>query len=341
MTFRLGLARGGPDPLTDSLLEAIALAADSLDVRCEWLRRSEDEPEFDAVLLVGAPRSYAWLLDSPQASTRISWFGEPLPRQPKANARFRSRPGMGSCGGTSGTILRVARRVAGPLKRVSPPGRLGAWRETAAIEHERVDNLAMAAWCRDRGARIVVTSRDRGASLAAAGIPATVVPFGYHPRHAGPLTPPDSPRDIEVVVVGTGLNSTRLRRGRILARLRPGLRRLGQVVEIDGRWGNERDAILRRARVVLDIQRVPGNFTGLRWLLASAAGSVYVGEPMDDPAPLRVGVDHVEAPTDSLIAAAARLLEDEPRRRSIADESQLLLRGDLAMQRSLERVLAL
>ena len=191
-----------------------------------------------------------------------------------------------------------------------------------------------------RGARIVVTSRDRGASLAAAGIPASVVPFGYHPRHAGPLTPPDSPRDIAVVVIGTGLRTPRRRRGRILARLRPGLQRLGQVVEIDGRWGDERDAILRRARVVLDIQRVPGNFTGLRWLLASAAGTVYVVEPMDDPAPFRAGVDHVEASAESLIDEVARLLEDEPRRRSIADESQRLLRGDLAMHRSLERVLA-
>jgi hypothetical protein len=198
----------------------------------------------------------------------------------------------------------------------------------------------MTAWCIDRGARIVVTSCDRGASLAAAGIPASVVPFGYHPRHAGPLTPPDSPRDIAVVVVGTGLHATRLRRGRILARLRPGLERLGQVVEIDGRWGGERDAILRRARVVLDIQRVPGNFTGLRWLLASAAGTVYVVEPMDDPAPFRAGVDHVEAPTESLVDEVARLLSDEPRRRSIATESQVLLRGDLAMHRSLERVLA-
>jgi hypothetical protein len=36
----------------------------------------------------------------------------------------------------------------------------------------------------------------------------------------------------------------------------------------------------------------------------------------------------------------ARLLADEPRRRSIAAEAQRLLVGDLAMDRSLERVLA-
>ena len=340
MTLRLGLARRDPDPHTESLLEAIALAAESINVRPSWLRRSEDQAEFDLVLAVGTPRYYPWLLDSPPASTRISWFGEPLPRGSKATARYGYRPGLGRSGGISGSLLRATRRVAGPLKWMPLPGQLGAWREAAAIEQERVDNLAMTARCSSRGTRIVVTSFDRGAALAAAGIPASVVPFGYHARHAGPLTPPDSPRDIEVVIIGSGMTATRRRRGRILSALRPGLRRLGLVVEIDGRWGDERDAILRRARVVLDIQRVPGNFTGLRWLLASAAGAVYVVEPMDDPSPFRVGIDHVEAPTESLIDEVARLLKDEPRRRSIAEESQQLLRGDLTMHRSLERVLA-
>jgi hypothetical protein len=221
---------------------------------------------------------------------------------------------------------------------LSPPGRLGALREIPTIENERLDNLRLVRWCADNGARIVVTSQDRRASLAAAGIPATTVPFGYHPSHAGPLMSPDSPRDIAVVIVGTYLHSNR-RRGRILARLRPALQRLGPVIEIEGRWGDDRDAMLRRARVVLDIQRVPGNFTGLRWLLAAAAGAVYVVEPMDDPAPFRVGVDHIEAPTESLIDEVARLLEDEPRRRSIASQSQAMLLGELAMHRSLARVL--
>ena len=340
MTFRLGLARGGPDPLTDSLLEAIACAGKSIDVRCEWVRDGVDVPACDAILVVGAPRSYAWFLDSPETAPRISWFGEPLPRPSSGAAQGGQPPAAVRSGGTRGTVIRAARRYAGPLRRMTPPGRLGVWREAVAIEHERVDNLAMAAWCRDRGARIVVTSRDRGASLAAAGIPASVVPFGYHPRHAGPLTPADTPRDIAVLLIGTSLHDTRQRRGRILARLRPGLQRLGQVVEIDGRWGNDRDELLRRTRVILDIQRVPGNFTGLRWLLASAAGAVHVVEPMDDPAPMRDGIDHVEAPSDELVEAVARLLQDEPRRRSMVDEAQRMLGDELAMHRSLERVLA-
>ena len=89
LTVRLGLARRDPDPHTESLLEAIALAAESINVRPAWLRRSEDQAEFDLVLAVGTPHYYPWLLDSPPASTRISWFGEPLPRGSKATARIR------------------------------------------------------------------------------------------------------------------------------------------------------------------------------------------------------------------------------------------------------------
>jgi hypothetical protein len=57
------------------LLEAIAQAAESIDVRPAWLRTTEDEPECDVVLVVGAPRSYAWFFDSPQVAAPISGFG--------------------------------------------------------------------------------------------------------------------------------------------------------------------------------------------------------------------------------------------------------------------------
>ncbi len=57
------------------------------------------------------------------------------------------------------------------------------------------------------------------------------------------------------------------------------------------------------------------------------------------PTSFRAGVDHVAASADRLVVDVASLLQNEPRRRSIADKSQRLLLGDLAMHRSLERVL--
>ena len=80
-------------------------------------------------------------------AARISWFGEPLPRGSTDLARFGTDRAWVRPVGIERTVLRAARRAAGPFNRMSLSGRLGAWREAAAIEHERVDNLAMAAWC--------------------------------------------------------------------------------------------------------------------------------------------------------------------------------------------------
>ena len=147
-------------------------------------------------------------------------------------------------------------------------------------------------------------------------------------------------RDIAVTVIGRGLRMRSSRRARILARLLPAIERLGPVVLADGVWGTERDAILRRTRIVLDVQNAAGNFGGLRFLTALAAGAVLVTDTVDDPFPFEPGIDHVEAPVDGLAAAIAALLDDEPRRLAMVAAGQARLVGDLAMRCSLERVLA-
>ena len=127
----------------------------------------------------------------------------------------------------------------------------------------------------------------------------------------------------------------------ILARLRPELERLAQIAELEGVWGHERAAILRRSRIVLDIQRVPGNFAGLRFLLALSAGAVVATEPVDDPYPFEPLIDHISATADSLVAAIADLLSDEPRRCRLATTGQARLANELSMPRALARVLAI
>jgi hypothetical protein len=106
-------------------------------------------------------------------------------------------------------------------------------------------------------------------------------------------------------------------------------------------WGADRNALLRRSRVVLNVQRVPGNFIGTRLILALAAGAVVVTDPMDDPHPFVPGVHYVEAPLGSVLDEAVALLADEPRRRRIVEAGQALLTREVSMPRSLARVLAL
>lgn len=91
---------------------------------------------------------------------------------------------------------------------------------------------------------------------------------------------------------------------------------------------------------MLDVHRVPGNFVGLRLLLALAAGAVLATEPLDDPRPFVPGVHYVEAPLPELPAAISAMLANEPMRRRIADAGQAFVSTDLTMERSLAAVLA-
>lgn len=295
-----------------------------------------DEAAVDITLYVGLPLWYADLLSAPRRSRRIAWFGEMLPRPTTGDRRSgHLTKGPAALG------VRIARPILGPLTRGPLPGPLAVWRQEVASAKARLVNLDHALWCAGMVDRIVVTSRDRGRVLGEHGIDVSVVPFGYQRAEAGPLVAPGAEeRDIAVAVIGRGLHGRSSRRARILAQLVPAIERLGPVVLADGVWGADRDAVLRRTRIVLDVQNAVGNFGGLRFLTALAAGALLVTDTLDDPFPFEPGVDHLEAPVDGLVAAIAALLDDEPRRRAMVEAGQARLRGDLSMRCSLERVLA-
>jgi hypothetical protein len=109
---------------------------------------------------------------------------------------------------------------------------------------------------------------------------------------------------------------------------------------VQGVWGSERAALLRRTRVVVDVHRIPGNFVGLRLLLTLAAGAALVTEPMTDPWPFVPGIHFLEAPMSDLLDVARHLADDEGERTRLIEAGQTLLRDSLTMQVSLERVLA-
>lgn len=335
----IGLADAGRDPLTDGILDGIRSAAAELGHEARLLTSPRDEASVDVLITVGAPRSYEAFLDAPRRTRRIAWFGEPLPR-PGTLKRVTEQRGANQSRARL-LALNAARAIAGPMTRQPLPGPIGRWRERAGIAHEQLTNLDDAIWCASRVDRIVVTSRDRGTVLSEHGLAPGVVPFGYSAATYGPLVPPGGDQsDITVAVIGSGIGVSRLRRGRILRRLAPGLRKLGGIEYLEGVWGAEREAILRRTRFLLDISRIPGNFVGLRFLLGLSAGCLPVTEPLDDPYPFMPGVDHAVAPVDGLVETIAGLLADEPARRRMVCAGQELLRTDLSMRRSLERVLA-
>ncbi|MFI5225385.1 MAG: glycosyltransferase [Candidatus Limnocylindrales bacterium] len=294
------------------------------------------EADLEDVLMMGYPGGYWPFLQAPRSARRIAWFGEPLPRPGTSGPATRTGAATLRRAG-----LNVARRTLGPLTRRSDLGRFADIRAAASIERERLVNLHEALYAAERTDRIVTTSNDRQAILAANGVDAIVVPFGYHEAWAGPLTPPDSPgRDLPFVFLGSDPRADHLRRGRIVRDIVDRLAPVGELTMIDGVWGAQRDAILRRGKVLVDVLRVPGNFTGIRLTIGLAAGLVVVTEPLDDPRPFVPGEHFVSAPADRLAAEALDLVADEDRRRRIVESGQQFLRTRLTMAATLCDVLA-
>lgn len=335
MTGRPAVARLGlgvyPDPLFADLIDAVRATALDLGIELHDVRTPADADGLDRLLLLGYPGRYRGFLGprAPAAAPpRIIWTGEPLPAAPTGSGRV-SR---------ASRALRVARPIGAGLRRLPLPAMIDRRRVAVAsdrLTRANLDDLAMAA---AGGAAIVVTSGDRGTLLAACGLHATVVPFGYHERHAGVLTPAGhGPRDVPLLILGSRAAHTRR------ARMVDDMQRIGASVGlqvVEGVWGEERAELLRRTRVLVDVQRIPGNFVGIRLLLAIAAGAALVTEPMTDPSPFIPGVHYLEAPADRLLDVATELAADDRRRAAIVDAGQALLRDTLTMRSSLERVLA-
>jgi hypothetical protein len=329
-TARLGLGID-PDPLFADLIEAIAAASRELGIEPVLVGMPAAAAGLDRLLLVGRPGRFRPFLDSAGGPPRTVWTGEPLPRAPEG-------PRTTPIAGRRSMARRAVRPIGATLRRVPLPSRIDRRRvsiTTDRLTRANLDELAMAA---AGGAELVVTSRDRGECLAAWGLAARVVPFGYHERHAGPLTPAGAgPRDVPLLLLGSRAAHTR--RATAVDRLRRGGAGRGLRIA-DGTWGSERERLLRRTRVMVDVHRIPGNFVGLRLLLSLAAGVALVTEPMTDPSPFVPGIHYLEAPLDDLLDVALALDADEPRRATIVEAGQALLRDHLTMRSSLEGVLA-
>ena len=316
-----------PDPLFAELVAAVRASLPAMRPDATGLPPG-------LTVVVGRPGRHG-LTDGSQRPGTVVWVGEPLPRRSVTSpnrltrlARTATTLGLGRSSALSHTV--------GPIMRSLPlPDMLDAWRVAAMTTRLLVANLEEVRDAYRGGARIVVTSRDRMVRLADEGIETIVVPFGYHPLHAGQLTA-GGVRDQPMAAIGSVARHTR--RARILKRLAASAGR--DLLICDGMWGAQRAELLRRTRVIVDVHRVPGNFVGLRLLLGLAAGAAVVTEPMTDPHPFVPGVHYVEAPAPDLVDVARALAADDSRRRAIIAAGQYLIATDLTMERSVARILA-
>ncbi len=160
---------------------------------------------------------------------------------------------------------------------------------------------------------VVATSRAKVETLAERGIDAALVPLGSQP-----LVDCSTERDLDALFLGD-LNVPRRRRA-----VRQ-LRRAGLEVATYGAWSrrglweDEREQVLCRTKVMLNLSRYPGDLAGSRLLLAMRHGAAVVSEPVYRPDPYVPGVHYVEATLAEMPDAVRGLVEDGARRRELIE----------------------
>ena len=208
------------------------------------------------------------------------------------------------------------------------------WRATDPYTNARV--LARLASTRLYDL-LVVSTPSRQAYLAERGIAAHAVPLGYHPSYGRDL---GIARDIDVLFLG---DPNVPRRRRLLDQLRAKgvqVEALGSWFTTDT-WGEKRTRLLNRTRILLNLQRFPGELSGQRMILGMANKALVISEPIFMPGPFLPGTHWVSATVDEMPEVIARHLGNEQNRQAIVEAGYDLVMNRLTLKQSAAQVLAL
>jgi hypothetical protein len=264
----------------------------------------------------------------------VFWFTEqvPNPALPDAvvgtAARLRHRLQTSIVRATGRSGSRRSHHVDRLLRRA---GRLRAIGELLALRD--------AGWL----AIVATFTETQAGALRRHGLPATVVPIGYHPSFGQLL---DREREVDVTFLGTLRD--RRRRG-IVARLEGELEERGVRLAVhDGSperpyiAGPARTLLLNRSKILLNVMRQPWDDPVHRMLLAGANGAMLLSEPLHAASrgPFEPGVHLVELPVDRLADGVVGLLADRGARERIARQAHALITGELTTEAMARRLLA-
>lgn len=182
---------------------------------------------------------------------------------------------------------------------------------------------------------LVVSGRARQEFLAEHGIAAHWVPPGYSLEHGCDL---GLERDIDVLFLGT-LDVKRRRHA--LKRLE----KAGLDITVEGSWydsrawGENRTRLLNRAKILLDLQRYPGELSGLRLILAMANKCLVVSEPIHDSSPFLTGEHFVTSTLQHMPQVVRHFLAHAGERQRIVEAGYRFVTEDLTLSRTVTSVL--
>src|SRR5262245_13972300 len=185
---------------------------------------------------------------------------------------------------------------------------------------------------------LLVVSTPAGCEfLAERGISAHWAPFGYDPFYGEHL---GLARDINVLFLGA-LDIPR--RQRLIRKLRQQgieLSALGDWTNT-AYWGENRTQLLNRTKIVLNLQRYPGQYSGMRFILGMANLDLVISEPVYRPDPYVPGTHYISAPLEDLPQIIRYYLAHEDERVAIAEAGHRFVTQELTMARSVSRILEL
>jgi hypothetical protein len=141
------------------------------------------------------------------------------------------------------------------------------------------------------------------------------IPIGYTPCFGSPNF--DCKQDIDIMMYG----ARTLRRNEVVDMICSRLKDLNSLAFTDV-WGEQRNELIRRSKILLHIQNLPRQFPSMRMWRAMANGAFWVTEEVVDPFPMISNQHLVEVPTitrenlDS-VCQTLRSWIDRPRERDI------------------------
>jgi hypothetical protein len=181
---------------------------------------------------------------------------------------------------------------------------------------------------------VFASTTPRCRLLNSIGIPARYVPVGYHKGYGEKL---DIARDIDVLFIGYVGKKSRLKTLNII---RKALTPKGINITIAplNCYDQERTKLLNRARIVLDIIRIPWEMPIMRLLMSMGCGAMVVSNWTGEPTPFS-NEHFVQAELDKIPETIEHYLKNEDERATVTDSAYRFVTEKLTLRNSILQIL--